>query len=408
MSGSAPDARQLRLLARTFAARLKQVKQGFVDRDEAVDLIGLALLCREHVLLVGPPGTAKTALLTAFGSLLDTAPFTYLLTRFTEPAELFGPLDVRRFQRDGVYEINTQGMLPRARLAFLDEVFQGSSAILNTLLTLLNERRFHNGGAMEECALVTLLGSTNELPDDPVLAAFSDRFLLRCRLDYVPDDAVEDVLRLGWRAEQETIRAAGPGGPGADRPDGALPGRRSEAGFSFDDLVTLQRAVAAVDVSPVLPVYSQIVRELRAQGVAFSDRRAVKAQKVFAAAALLAGRARAETADLAPLASLWTDARDEPAVRRIAADHGVEVAEPGRRVRDLPDIRLDLAQLRARRDGLRTAEEFSEVMRLLQRLNTEIAGDHPTEQQALTEVKQTLRETVTLFRERFGQEFADV
>jgi MoxR-like ATPase len=397
MSGPASETadRRIKLLARTFATRLEQVKHDFIDRDEAVDLIGLALLSREHVLLVGPPGTAKTALLTAFGSLLRTEPFTYLLTRFTEPAELFGPLDVRRFQQDGMYQINTDGMLPQAELAFLDEVFQGSSAILNTLLTLLNERRFHNGGFMQDCPLVTMLGSTNELPDDPVLAAFSDRFLLRSRLDYVPDDAVEDVLQLGWRTEQRVIRAA-------------HRDRRSEAGFGMDDLDTLQQAVATVDLSPVLPLYSQIVRDLRAQGVAFSDRRAVKAQKVFAAAALLAGRARAEAADLAPLISLWTDGRDEPAMRRIVADHGVEVAEPGHRVRDLADIRLALDELRARRDSLRSAEEFHEQLRLLRRLSTEIANDHPAEQQTSARVKQALRETVTAFQERFGEELVDV
>jgi MoxR-like ATPase len=399
---TADPRRRIRLLALTFGTRLEQVKQDFVGRGEAVDLIGLAMLCREHVLLVGPPGTAKTALLTRFGALLDTTPFTYLLTRFTEPAELFGPLDVPRFQQ-GIYQVNTEGMLPRAHLAFLDEVFQGSSAILNTLLTLINERRFHNGSAVEPCELVTLLGSTNDLPEDPVLAAFSDRFLLRCRLDYVAEDEVEDVLHLGWQAEREVIDRVAHTGP-----DLRSPVPRSQAAFSLDDLVTLQQAVAAVDLSPVLPVYAQIVRELRAQGVTFSDRRAVKAQKVFAAAALLAGRTSAELADLSVLVHLWADGRDEPAVRRIVADQGVPVAEPGHRVRDLSDIRIDLNQLRARRDSLESAEEYHEVMRLLRRLGTEVGNDHPGAGEALTEIKQALRETVTVFRERFGAELADV
>ncbi|WP_322770293.1 AAA family ATPase, partial [Frankia sp. Cr1] len=162
-----------RVLARTFATRLHDVKQSFVGRDEAVDLVALAVLCREHVLLVGPPGTAKTSLLERFRRMLDARYFSYLLTRFTEPAELYGPVDIRRFQTEGVYQVNTAGMLPEADIAFLDEVFQGSSAILNTLLTLINERTFHNGAQAVPANLITLLGSSNDIPDDPVLAAFS-------------------------------------------------------------------------------------------------------------------------------------------------------------------------------------------------------------------------------------------
>lgn len=396
------DPQRGRLLARTFATRLDQVKNDFVGRDDAVDLIGLALLCREHALLVGPPGTAKTALLTRIGEVLGSTPFTYLLTRFTEPAELFGPLDVRRFQEQGEYRVNTAGMLPRAHLAFLDEVFQGSSAILNTLLTLINDRRFHNGAGVEECSLITLLGATNEVPDDPVLAAFGDRFLLRARLDYVADDDVEDVLEVGWSAEQREIARAGrtAGGPES--------AERSRAVFGLADLVELQQAVAAVDLGPVRAVYARIVRDLREQGVTFSDRRAVKAQKVVAAAALLAGRAKAETADLAGLVHVWADARDEPALRRIVADHGVPLAEPGHRVRDASEIRVDVRELRARRDRLASPEEYHELMRQLRRLASEVRADHPGAGTLLGEVQQELRTTIVRFRELFKEDMADV
>src|SRR5262249_18951583 len=153
----------------------------------------------EHVLLIGPPGTAKSSLLDRFRRLLDAEYFTYLLTRFTEPSELFGPLDLRLFQNEGVYRVNTAGMLPEAQIVFLDEIFQGSSAILNSLLTIVNERHFHNGSEVVDAALVSLFGSSNDIPDDPMLAAFSDRFLLRCRLDYVHEDLIEDVLDKGWQ-----------------------------------------------------------------------------------------------------------------------------------------------------------------------------------------------------------------
>ncbi|WP_239382542.1 AAA family ATPase [Frankia sp. CIT1] len=394
-----------RVLARTFATRLHEVKQGFVGRDEAVDLVALAVLCREHVLLVGPPGTAKTSLLERFRRILDARYFSYLLSRFTEPAELFGPVDIRRFQTEGVYEVNTAGMLPEADIAFLDEVFQGSSAILNTLLTLINERTFHNGARTVDVNLITLLGSSNDIPDDPVLAAFGDRFLLRCRLDYVPDDDIEDVLALGWRGEQELINLAEPArahGPSGEQDDD--PAARTRVGFSLADLTALRRAVAGIDLSAVRGPFARIVRSLRAEGVAFSDRRAVKAQKTFAASALLAGRAVAELADLAPLVHLWTNPRDEQTMRRVAADAGVPVDQPGHTVRSVGELRLDLTELVGQRARVARAEEFRELLRRGHRLALELRRDHPDARDLLADVQRQQRETIIVYRERFTEE----
>lgn len=393
--------RRIRVLARSYAKRLDEIKEFFVERDEVIDLLGIGALCHEHILVIGPPGTAKTRLLERFCRMLDTEPFTYLLTRFTEPAEIFGPINVKRFQDDGVYEINTAGMLPTARVAFLDEVFQGSSAILNTLLTLINERTFHNGHTDLRTPLMTLVGSSNEIPDDPVLAAFSDRFLLRCNLDYVADDQLEQVLRLGWRAERERIDA-----------DDAAPlptaDERTHVSIPSAELRTLQQAVARVDLSPVLGPYVQIMRGLRAEGVAFSDRRAVKAQKVFAASALLAGRAQAEISDLAWLIHLWADPRDEPSLRRIVADHGVPVDEPAGRTREIHEIlQIDLQEITVRRAQVTTAEEFRELMRRTQRLAAELRRDHPGEHEAMERVQREQRVTITLFRERFPERGLD-
>jgi MoxR-like ATPase len=393
---AAARALHVRDVSTRFAARLEQLADQFVGREEAVTVVGLALLCREHVLLVGPPGTAKTALLNSFARMLSTDAFTYLLTRFTEPSELFGPIDVARFRKESIYRVNTDGMLPMARLAFLDEVFEGSSAILNTLLTLINERVFHNGSEQQRSRLITLLGSSNDVPDDPVLAAFSDRFLLRCQLDYVADDAVEDVLGKGWTTERALIAD-----PAAN---GVSPLDRTTVRFPIDDLAQLQQAVADVDLTPVRETFADIVRELRGQGVAFSDRRAVKAQKVFAASALLAGRTTATADDLAPLVYLWTDRRDEPALRRALTDHGVAVVDPGRRLRDVAEIRVDLEELSARTSGQATREELRELIRRLDRLNKELRRDHPDAAALLGDVKRTQREAILAFAEEFDED----
>lgn len=388
--------RPVRVLALTFAERLREIEESFVDRREVVNLLGIGALCHEHVLVIGPPGTAKTRLVEHFCGMLDTTPFSYLLTRFTEPAEIFGPIDVKSFQDDAHYQINTEGMLPRARIAFLDEIFQGSSAILNTLLTLINERKFHDGHRESDgtTPLVTLIGSSNEIPADPVLAAFSDRFLLRCRLDYVAADQMEDVLVLGWQDERNRIRAAAGGGHDARS--------RVRVTVSPDQLQILQQQVAQIDLSPVYAPYLEILRAIRAEGITFSDRRAVKAQKVFAASALLNGRAEADLPDLRWLANLWTDPADEKSLRRIVADHGVPVEEPAARVRELHEIiELDLVTVQTRRRQVSTEQELRELVRTLHRLAGELRRDYPEEEAALRRVQAEQRETLTLLRERF-------
>lgn len=365
MTDAATHARRIRLQARTYQARLDDVAADFVGRDEVVRVVGLAILSQEHVLLVGPPGTAKTSLLDGFSRVLDVRYFPYLLTRFTEPAELFGPMDVKAFQEESRFRLNTDGMLPRAHLAFLDEVFQGSSAILNSLLMLMNERRFHNGSWTERADLLTLLGSTNELPDDPVLAAFSDRFLLRVGIDYVGNDQVDDLLIAGWRRERRSIA-------GTTGPDDA-----DLARLSLAELGELQAEVAQVDVGAVRRELGDIVRTLRREGVTFSDRRAVKAQKLIAASALLDARTCAERKDLGVLVYLWTRPGDDITVRRILADYDVAVDGGQHRARSAAALRLDLTEFTAPQYGQPGREHLREQVRLLHRLSQEAQEDHP-------------------------------
>jgi MoxR-like ATPase len=386
---------RVRLLALGFGEQLGEIEDAFVGRREAVNLLGVGALCREHVLLLGPPGTAKTRLVERFCQMLDTRPFSYLLTRFTEPTEIFGPIDVKAFQQESRYRVNTEGMLPQARIAFLDEVFQGSSAILNTLLTLINERTFRDGRPDSDGStpLISVIGSSNEIPSEPALSAFSDRFLLRCRVRYVGLDELEDVLLLGWRDEQQRIRPAA---------DGSDPQSRTQVTVPEADLLLLQEAVARVDLSPVAGTYLEILREIRAAGVKFSDRRAVKAQKVFAASALLSGRGETDLTDLRWLANLWTEEGDEESLRKIVTGHGVPVEEPGQRARDLYDItEIDLAAIKARVGQVSSEAELRKLARDTQRLAAEIRRDHPTADDALKRIQTVQREILTALRERF-------
>ena len=158
------------------AARL--LASAFLDKQEIIRLLVISAIAGEHMILVGPPGTAKSALIRMFAQLVDARYFEYLLTRFTEPNELFGPINLQRL-REGVVEVETAGMVPEADIAFLDEVFLGSTAILNTLLGILNERVYRRGNTLVKCPMRLCVGATNRLPEDAALDAFADRFLAR-------------------------------------------------------------------------------------------------------------------------------------------------------------------------------------------------------------------------------------
>jgi MoxR-like ATPase len=123
---------------------LQHLKSVFVGKDEIIDLMGLCLVGRENLFILGPPGTAKSATVRELSKLINGQTFEYLLTRFTEPNELFGPFDIRKL-REGDLVTNTEGMLPEASFIFLDELLNANSAILNSLLMILNERVFRRG-----------------------------------------------------------------------------------------------------------------------------------------------------------------------------------------------------------------------------------------------------------------------
>lgn len=172
------------------------MEQHFLDKQEVIRLLLVSVAAGEHMLLVGPPGTAKSALVRTFAKLIDARYFEYLLTRFTEPNELFGPVDIRAF-REGTYTRKTETMLPEAEIVFLDEIFKSNSAILNSLLTILNERKFANGSRIMDVPLLSMFGASNEVPNDDNLAAIFDRFLLRVVSDNLDSYHFHNLIAKG-------------------------------------------------------------------------------------------------------------------------------------------------------------------------------------------------------------------
>ena len=263
---------------------LQYIKNTFVGKDEIIDLMGICLVGRENLFLLGPPGTAKSAMVRAMANMLEGKTFEYLLTRFTEPNELFGPFDIRKL-REGELLTNTEGMLPEAQLIFLDELLNANSAILNSLLMILNEKVFRRGKEQKDLPVLMIVGASNHLPEDEALQALFDRFLIRVNCDNVDPEDLEKVLEAGWKLEKKDTS--------------------EEVKLAPQDVIDLQALLAQVDLNSIRSIYIETIQNLRNAGLKVSDRRAVKLQRLIAASAILCQRMEAIPSDLWVLRYIW-------------------------------------------------------------------------------------------------------
>ncbi len=264
---------------------LSYVKKSFVGKDEIVDLLGLCLIAKENAFLLGPPGTAKSAIIRLLSSCITEGKnFEYLLTRFTEPNEIFGPFDIRRL-KEGELVTNTEGMMPEASLIFLDEIFNANSAILNSLLMALNEKIFRRGKETRKLPALMFVGASNALPEDETLNALLDRFLIRIKCDYVDTDLLEEVLLAGWNLE--------------------IGNNETKPSIRPDEIIELQKLNRTINLAPVRKQFVDLVHNLRTTGIKVSDRRAVKIQNLLAASALMCNRSQANVSDLWVLRYIW-------------------------------------------------------------------------------------------------------
>jgi MoxR-like ATPase len=283
----------------------------FVDKQELIDLLLVAAVAQEPLLLVGPPGTAKSDLILKFKDALGVADddyFEYMLTRFTEPSEIIGPIDINEL-RDGRYIRREAGKLPTARIAFLDEIFKSNSAILNILLTIINERKFYQDGKPQPVRLRVLFAATNEVPAQGELSALKDRFVLKAESRSVQDAHFTELIDAGLQAEVYRSLHQKPWQEGhctltdilkANRYLTYLFGRRSPAG-RHDEQNDRQTFFPA----DVFREFQRLVKTLmREDRVFISDRKLVKLYKLLRVRAWLFSGGTVSRDDLGLLAYL--------------------------------------------------------------------------------------------------------
>lgn len=265
----------------------------FPERKDVIDGALCAILASEHVLLLGPPGTAKSALVRALAQAFDGTYFERLLTKFSTPEELFGPVSLKALEQDRFARVTT-GKIPEAEFGFIDEVFKANSAILNSLLTLINERVFHNDGAPVQVPLVSLFGASNELPEGKELEALFDRFILRFDVAY--------LLR-----------------PGNLRMVLTAPDPLPAAPLGKGVLQKAQKEVAAIKLTDAtVDVLIDMRDALKGEGFIASDRRWKKSLRLVQATAYMAGAKETCPEDLTILVdALWREPKERPKIARL-------------------------------------------------------------------------------------------
>ena len=342
------------------AAKVREVGRAlderYLDKNELVRLLLVTLVAGEHMLIVGPPGTAKSALVRHLARLIDARYFEYLLTRFSEPNEIFGPIDIKAF-REGTYVRRVEAMLPDADIVFLDEIFKSNSAILNSLLSILNERRFFTGSASIRVPLSSLYGATNEVPNDDALSAVFDRFLVRASSENLDSFHFHGLIERGLRGEIEALAEEGTiAGDSATRPL-----------VTLNEIRLLKTCLARQLQFPedFLARYKGLVFQIRSEGVTLSDRRVVKLMKLFAASALVDGRPTVDDGDFFVLRHVWNSVDQiaivDDIVNPVLERHRREHPEARSRRPSARDLDGILAELGVIRSLLLGGEPLSDV-----------------------------------------------
>ncbi len=307
------------------------LSHGLVERREVIQASLLTMLAQENLILIGPPGTAKSEISRRLTQVIkDSSYFEYLLTKFTTPEEVFGPLSIKELKQ-GKFQRNTEDYLPTADIAFLDEIFKANSAILNSLLTIINEHVFHNGSKKDPSPLISLIGASNELPiGNDELSALYDRFLVRKHVGYVSDDGIDELMQ----AEQKVFEL-----------DDSLK-------LSRDEIIQINEKAKEVTIPDDIV---QILKDIRLDfkkafkenaDESLSDRRFIKLLKLIKVSACTNDRDTANRSDLYNIVDcLWSNPDNNAEVHKIIKEQTTKLLDY--QITTLDDIKTYIKSLRS-------------------------------------------------------------
>lgn len=324
----------------------RNLKNYFIQRDEIIDTMFISLLCKQHTLLIGPWGSAKSNLIEYFTqTILGYSYFGWLLTKFTTPEELFGPYSIEAL-KNSRYERIPTGKLQEAHIIFLDEVFNGNSAILNSMLKAMNERVFEG----KSIPLQTIFGATNHIPKKGNQGAYFDRFLFRHFVQYIDGEErnFTDLLQLESFEISTTISA--------------------------EEIAILEAKIKKVSMNHILPHLTKLWQFLRAENIHASDRRWRWAKTALQAQALLDGRKEVLEDDLHLLKCiLWTEKKEiriiESAIMKTISPIAAQIQEL---YQDAVQLDADLKTLDSQDtdDQKKIAEKLNKLKEISEEIET--------------------------------------
>lgn len=288
---------------------LAEMNRGVYEKETEIGLSLLAALAGESILLLGPPGVAKSMVARRLkGAFIDARAFEYLMSRFSTPDEIFGPVSISRLKESDKYERAVDGYLPTADVVFLDEIWKAGPAIQNTLLTVINEKIFRNGDKELKLPLKLLVAASNELPTQGEgLEALWDRFLIRVISTCVKQEDAFYKMLLDDYSE-------------------APAGERWQ--ISNEEYAAWQKEIGQVSVSmEVLLCITAIRKSLSSveaeesevhRDIYVSDRRWKNIVRLLKTSAFVHGRAEVSTTDLLPIYHcLWNEPDECSEIRQI-------------------------------------------------------------------------------------------
>lgn len=303
-----------------FKQLLGEMNRGIYEKETEISLSLLAALAGESIILLGPPGVAKSMvarqLKTAFR---EAQSFEYLMSRFSTPDEIFGPVSIQKLKTSDTYERAVEGYLPTADVVFLDEIWKAGPAIQNTLLTVINEKIFRNGNREMHLPLKLLVAASNELPaKGEGLEALWDRFVIRIESRPIKLEKNFRAMLLEVKSEERGVK----------KQSSVAEGKANSNAITAEEYAEWTERIGKIGVKiEVLDAISAIRKSLRAvnvdeaaerRNIYVSDRRWKNIVRLLRTSAFMQDREEVDICDLLPIYHcLWQEPEERDAIRNI-------------------------------------------------------------------------------------------